>query len=254
MFNLFICFDSLIGSGTGEYLELLSEHPNLSKKGSAAEGEIELILEPNEIAQVEITQAARWVQKGFSLQEAKEASRVGVVAEDPYWIWIRDAVLFPSGTYGTYERLLWKSHLQDSGGVAVLPILPDGKILLNLNFRHATRSWEWEIPRGGAKRGEGIEDAGRREVAEETGWIVRDLKYLGSIACDSGCLGSIVPIYLGHLSHLESSETEDTEAIEGVYAFTFDELEKGLQEGTIENVPIRDPFLTYALLQVHLKK
>ncbi len=80
----------------------------------------------------------------------RDLPEVGVVREDQYWIWLRDAVYFPKGVPVTYDRLIWKSELKsNSPGVAVLPILPSGHVVLNLNYRHATKSWELELPRGG---------------------------------------------------------------------------------------------------------
>lgn len=252
MFSCLALIAAFIGPGTESYLKLMSQHPHLSVKGDASKGEIELVLDPIAIAEVEEKQAARWVKKGIDAEDARASSRVGIVAEDPYWIWIRDAVLFPSGTYGTYERIFWKCSLERGvGGVAVLPILPDGRILLNLNFRHATRSWEWELPRGAVERGEGIEEAARREVAEETGWLGGDLELLGSMSRDAGTLGSVVPVYACKLIEEGSPERDESEAIQGAYPFTIDEINRGLREGKLNGSPLRDAFLTYALYQVY---
>lgn len=66
-------------------------------------------------------QEDRLLKKGYSEEEAKEYSRIGVVQEDQYWIWLRDAVYFPKGV-GTNDRLLWKSQLKGISGVAILPV------------------------------------------------------------------------------------------------------------------------------------
>ena len=119
-------------------------------------------------------QEKRLLQKGYSEAEATEFSRIGVVREDQYWVWIRDAVYFPKGVPGTYDRLVWKNELNGGApGVAVLPVLPSGKIVLNLNYRHATRSWELELPRGKREQGETLEEAALREVKEETGFDIQ---------------------------------------------------------------------------------
>jgi ADP-ribose pyrophosphatase len=136
---------------------------------------------------------SRLLKKGFSPADAAEFSRIGVVNEDQYWIWLRDAVYFPKGVPGTYNRLLWKSELEGKcSGVAVLPVLPSGQVILILNFRHATRSWELELPRGGIKPGETQEEAALRELKEETGFIAFSTAFLGEIAVDTGTLSSII--------------------------------------------------------------
>lgn len=216
--------------------------------GDHTKGEIEIVLDPVQVSEIEETQTKRLIKKGFTETEAKEWSQTGVIAKDLYWIWRRDAVLFPSGVGGTYDRLSWN----EITGVAILPILPNNRIALNLNFRHATRSWEWELPRGGVKTGESDEEAALRELAEETGLRGGRVEYLGSIAVDSGVLDSVVPIYIGWVSEEGESDVEFSEAIASIHTFSREELDEGLARGYIEiepqgKVPLRDPFLTYAL-------
>jgi len=240
------------------YIEQLKQ-----PEGSYLKGEIEVVLDLAKIAEIEQIQVKRLLKKGFSESHAAEFSRVGVVSEDHYWIWLRDAVYFPKGVPGTYDRLIWKSpELARSAGVAVLPILPSGKIVLNLNFRHATRSWELELPRGAIQSGETLEEAAHRELKEETGLEVASVVCLGSMAPDTGALSSVVPIYLGQVSSEGDSDQEYSEAIADVIAFTVDEIKAGLLKGSLEvllngqkqQVPLRDSFLTFALLQAELRK
>ena len=149
------------------YLEFLEKYP--VPKGDYHAGEIEIVTDPSLIPSIEETAKARLLKNGYSEAQAQEFSRVGIVMEDQYWVLLRDAVIFPTGAKGTYNRLSWKCALKGPGGVAVLAVLPNGKIVLNLNFRHATRSWELELPRGGIKEKESIESAALRELREETG-------------------------------------------------------------------------------------
>ena len=90
------------------YFQYLEKHPALSScMENAEQGEIEIILDK---------------QKMLEIQQ-KMGRKVGFVAEDNYWLWINDAVKFPSGKYGIYARLLVRQSLQGTPGVAVLPIL-----------------------------------------------------------------------------------------------------------------------------------
>jgi len=234
-----------------------------ASKGDYKKGEIEVVLDVAEIQKVQKTQEERLVKKGFSAADAKTFSHVGLISEDQYWIWLRDAVLFPKGVPGTYDRLIPKSALKKQGpGVAVLPLLPSGAIVLNLNYRHATRSWELELPRGGMDPKETVEEAARREVREETGYVPSTLVFLGYMAPDTGILSSVVPVYLGKVSSKEAADPEDSEAIADVLSFTKEEIQKGLMQGYLEvmvegkkqKVPLRDAFLTFAFLQADLRK
>lgn len=231
--------------------------------GNFRQGEIEIITNPEEIVQVQKVQEARLLKKGFSPADAAEFSRIGVVNEDQYWIWLRDAVYFPKGIPGTYDRLLWKSELQGKRvGVAVLPVLPSGQIILVLNFRHATRSWELELPRGGIQSGETQEEAALRELKEETGFITSSIDFLGDIAMDTGVLSSVTPVFLGKIASQDDSSVEYSEAIAGAICFTKEEINEGLAQGFLEvfiddqkkQIPLRDAFLTFALLQAQVRK
>jgi len=149
-----------------EYLELIKRYPSLVQPlGQASKGEIEILLDTDKMAAI----------------EKSTGREVGIVAKDKYWLWINDACLFPSGHEGVYGRIFWTKSLDSTPGVAVMPVMPDGKIALNCNFRHATRSWEIELPRGVVNPGEAVEAAARREAMEETGMIIDSLMQLGSI-------------------------------------------------------------------------
>ncbi len=225
--------------------------------GKCAQGEIEIVLDPEKIHEIETGQKERLEKRGFTAEEASEYSRVGVAYEDQYLILLRDAVLFPSGGTGTYDRFIWKSKMRVGDGVAVLPVLPSGKIAMVLQYRHATRSWEMELPRGGMMAGETPRDAALRELREETGYEAATLHFLGKMAPDTGILNSVIPVYLAEVSSQGLTALEEGEAIDSVHLFTKEELREALLQGYVEvelkgekrSIPVRDSFLTYALLQ-----
>lgn len=235
------------------YVEQLSE-----PIGNQQEGEIEIVTDPTDIARIQKIQENRLIKKGFSREEAAEYSQVGIVSEDEYWIWLRDAVYFPGAVPGTYDRLLWKSELKRKfPGVAVLPLMPSGQIALILNYRHATRSWELELPRGGRQPHETSEEAALRELKEETGLLAPSLIFLGEMAPDAGVMSSLIPVYLAQVSAQVESDLEYSEAVASVISFSPEELKEGLIQGFLEvtvegkkkRAALRDPFLTFALLQ-----
>lgn len=224
-----------------EYLELVKQYPALIHyQGDASKGEIEIILDENKMATIE-----------------KHARRdVGLIARDKFWLWINDACLFPNGKTGVYGRILSLKALESPiTGVAVMPVLPDGKIALNCNFRHATRTWEIELPRGSINQGEDAETAARRETKEETGMEVGNLTLLGEMTPDTGLTSTIVPVFSAKVIAKEQAQVEDAEAIEEILSLSLDEIKKGFHQGFLEmtirgekrKVFFRDPFLSYAL-------
>jgi ADP-ribose pyrophosphatase len=53
--------------------------------------------------------------------------------------------------------------------VAVVPVLPDGSIVMLWQYRHPHGKTHWEVPAGRVEPGEDAAQAARRELLEETG-------------------------------------------------------------------------------------
>ena len=84
---------------------------------------------------------------------------------------VRDSVRLPDGGTATREFVL------HPGAVAVVPILDDGRIVLERQYRHATGQVMIEIPAGKLDPGEGALVCGQRELLEETGYVAREWAY-----------------------------------------------------------------------------
>src|SRR5215204_3311855 len=87
---------------------------------------------------------------------------------------MRDAVRFADGALGLYNRLVVPRS------VAILPVLED-RIVLLYRYRHGTRRWHYEVPRGTVDPDEQIEDAVRRELSEEMGADCEEIVPLGPV-------------------------------------------------------------------------
>jgi ADP-ribose pyrophosphatase len=66
------------------------------------------------------------------------------------------------------------------GSVVLVPVTPDGDIVLVRQYRHAVGTMLWELPAGSLKPGEIPEEAAARECHEETGMVPSRLERLGS--------------------------------------------------------------------------
>lgn len=75
-----------------------------------------------------------------------------------------DRVRLPDGSESTRELVL------HPGAVAILPILPDGRIILVRQYRHPVGASLWEIPAGKLEPGEDPLTCAKRELLEETGY------------------------------------------------------------------------------------
>ena len=72
--------------------------------------------------------------------------------------------------------------------VSILAQTPDGKIPLVRQFRPCVEEYTWEFPGGTLDPGESPEDAARRELLEEAGLNVAELRYFGNFYPDTGRL------------------------------------------------------------------
>lgn len=89
--------------------------------------------------------------------------------------------------------------------VAVLPVLNNGRILLERQYRHALDKYLYEIPAGHINRGEKPEAAARRELEEETGYRAGRLTRLSGFYEAPGSYTQYLHLYLAE--GLEKSET-----------------------------------------------
>jgi len=98
--------------------------------------------------------------------------RAGLLARDAYMTILRDAVRFPDGSCGLYNRII------ETAPVAVLPLLGGRPVMMKV-FRHGLRDWSLEFPRGGCDPGENPEAGAIRELKEEIGANAVTLTPLG---------------------------------------------------------------------------
>ena len=87
----------------------------------------------------------------------------------------RDQVRLPGGGLASRE------YVVHPGAVAVLPILDDGRLLLERQFRYPVGRVMLEIPAGKLDAGEAPLDCARRELREETGYTAREWARAGEI-------------------------------------------------------------------------
>jgi ADP-ribose pyrophosphatase len=167
-----------------------------------------------------LPESARYVgdtEKGeIEIVDKREAPKIraktGVLLEDKVHYFVRDAVKFPSGEARTAMRVIGCTMHDGPSGVVAL-CWRDGAIFLREIFRHATRRWELETPRGQREAGMSAEDAARKEIGEELGFRVERLEQIGEVSGDTAILASTLPVYWAELAPGRSEDhPEATEA------------------------------------------
>ena len=81
---------------------------------------------------------------------------------------VRETVRLPDGGSATREYVL------HPGAVAIVPLLDDGRLVLERQYRHPTGKVMIEIPAGKLDAGEDALGCAQRELLEETGYVARE--------------------------------------------------------------------------------
>src|SRR5712692_4773882 len=140
----------------------------------------------------------------------------------------RDEVLEPGGVRAIREVI---TH---PGSVVVLPVLPDGRILLIQQYRYATRQYLWELVAGRIDSGESVRQAAARELIEETGYRARRFRVFLDMFPTPGFLEERMHILLAEGLTQGEAQPEDDEKITS-RAFSRRELEKMIQRGKLRD-------------------
>lgn len=140
----------------------------------------------------------------------------------------RDEVVEPTGVRATREVI---TH---PGSVVVLPVLPDGRIILIRQYRHAARQFLWELVAGRIDSGESVRQAAARELIEETGYRAKRLRIFLDLFPTPGFLEERMYILLAEGITPGKAEPEEDERITAK-AFTRTQLEKMIQRGVLRD-------------------
>lgn len=119
-----------------------------------------------------------------------------------------DEVLLPSG------RQTSREIVEHADCVAVVALDERGRVLLEKQYRSAVGKELLEIPAGGIEPGESPEDAVRREMREETGYLPQKIERLGGFYSAPGYSTEYLYLYLARDLVPARLFAEDTKEIE----------------------------------------
>ena len=138
--------------------------------------------------------------------DAWQTESAAVVYENPWITVSHHQVITPGGTEGIYGVVSFKNH-----AVGILPIDEKGGTWLVRQSRYPHDAYTWEIPEGGAPKGESLLNAAMRELQEETGLEAKHWQTWMELQTSNSVTDECATIYLAEgLSQgdaaLESSE------------------------------------------------
>ncbi len=148
----------------------------------------------------------------------------------------RDHVIEPGGIRAVRELV---TH---PGSVVVLPVFPDGRILVIRQFRYVTGRYLWELVAGA-----------RRELQEEAGYTARRLKKMLEIFPSPGLLTERMVIYIARELIKGKPRPEDDEKITP-RLITLNEAEQWIKRRKIRDAKSVAGILYYSRFIVRPKR
>ena len=139
-----------------------------------------------------------------------------------------DKVRLPNG------REALREIVEHPGAVAVVPVLPDGRIVLVRQFRKPVEEALLEIPAGKLDEGENPETCAMRELEEETGFRAGKLEKIFKFFPSPGFSDECIHLFKAAELQKGKMNLEHDELIETVI-LTLSEIVKLIEEGKIKD-------------------
>ena len=214
------------------YADFQTQHPELFINDTDPNS-LTIILDENLIKQWQDEKRRELTLAGAPLEWAD----IGIVFRDPYTLIVRDLVRFPTGEMAGYTREFNPDFLQGGFPVVILPLSGD-KILLLEQFRHSTRSWEIELPRGFAKAGLSLEENTRKELLEETNLEALEIVPIGEYYNNTGVEGNEIHLVLAKIDPdllAKQGRPGAAEGIKNILQVAVEDLETMIMKSIIKD-------------------
>lgn len=138
----------------------------------------------------------------------------------------RDQVRLANGNISQRE------YVTHPGAVVVVPVLPNGNIILERQFRYPLNQVFVELPAGKIDAGEDVLVTGQRELLEETGYSASEWVELGHQHPCIGYSNEVIHMYLARDLSAGAHQRDADELME-VLELPFADCMKMIQEGEI---------------------
>jgi ADP-ribose pyrophosphatase len=151
----------------------------------------------------------------------------------------RDIVRLPDGSLATRE------YVVHPGAVLIIPVLPDGRLVVERQYRYPVGQVFIEFPAGKLDPGEAETTTAQRELAEETGYVAAAWTPLGRIHSVVGYSSEAIDFYIAEgLTHV-GAKLDDGEFLE-IVTMSVDEMLSALDRGEITDAKTVAALLLYA--------
>ena len=160
---------------------------------------------------------------------AEETLDSKLVYEGRFLRVFEDTVRCPDGHVAPRE------YLRHPGAVMVMPLLDDGDLVLERQFRYPLGRSIVEFPAGKIDPGEDILACAQRELREETGYSAREWTYLGGFHNAVGYCDEKIEVYLARGLSFERAASDDGEVLE-IFTATLEQVLEWIAQAKITDV------------------
>lgn len=139
----------------------------------------------------------------------------------------RDRVRLPDGSEASRE------YVVHQGAVVIIPVLSDGRLIFERQFRYPLGHAILELPAGKIDPGEAIEVTAIRELREETGYVASQWRHLGLVHPCVGYSSERIEVFLAQgLTREGEQQLDEGEFLDLLY-LSLDEATHAVRVGEI---------------------
>ena len=171
--------------------------------------------------------------------DSVEVVRSETLAKGRHFVYKRDLVREPGGIEAA------RDVIEHPGSVVVLPVLPDGRILMIRQYRYAAKQTLWELVAGHREEHETFLESAPRELQEETGYTAQKYTKLLEFYPSPGLLSEKMVVFLAEGLTKGKAHQEDDEKI-STRAAALPEVEEWIRTGKIKDAKTIAGILYYS--------
>jgi len=138
----------------------------------------------------------------------------------------RDSIVLPDG------KTAHREYIRHPGAVMVVPLLDDGRLLMERQYRYPMARVMLEFPAGKLDAGEEPLVCGQRELLEETGYRAAEWAYAGVLHNAIAYSDEGIHIYFARGLQRGEQKLDDGEFLE-IVTHTVDELDRMAASGEL---------------------
>lgn len=153
----------------------------------------------------------------------------GVVYDGSFLKVQRDRVTLPDG------KITQREYIRHPGAVVILPLLEDGTVLMERQYRYPLDRVLIEFPAGKIDAGEDFLVCAKRELLEETGYTATDWQFISTIHNAIAYSDEHLELFVARGLVAGPSQLDDGEFLE-TFTATLPQLLDWVRDGTITDV------------------